>query len=984
MPRSNNVYDELREMLESNQSLLSDIDKLTTRDSASITATEKQGEGEYQISLDNRNSNNKKDEDTEILMDKPDLTQAIAISQLQESYNAKKKEIEQAVNNSEIKVDNELNDLTVYTSSNTSSFLEEKLNSSLETKRVDYLYPEIEIPSDEEVVLGDFDEVNFIDFDEPITTESKGAKEADELLKESAVNTQSDVIIVEKSYDKTDGASDDFSSATFPESINQTEATNKNVSTTLNSDENFSDLSLLSIDKIAVAKEDNLQVIAHNEYKNSMGVTGNQVKKMTGQKAPKLLSDIHQPSYLFLSNTLNSTISSVETINHSESNENTEVKYPEKTNLISSNEAIDKSQNEKVSRVITEVNVEIKEETKVETKEEIKVETLNEAKDEIQLSNVPVIKLDSIHLPNGLQIYSIIRKIDSDSDDFDGVSYELSEFNDKFPIKDLEIDTWIAISSIMLLLWFFIWFNQNSINIYFQQKYHKQSPIEILDGFQVWHFGQNIHEAIENSFVSLFFGPNSVVYESKKLNQLESDSTLLGNLQGSDEKKYNQISHDKLDEMKSNDTQLANEFQDKIIASSPSQKNSLSSSSNKANNFHRTYADFLVRNIQNTSSSLRKIEVLGVVSLSSTLAHNSGYNENNSSANMSSNDLSKEGLKSELTPQYGYVLEDKEKVFFIGDSLMQGVAPYVMNRLKSNFDVDSINLSKQSTGLTYNRSFNWLTTIEKTLSENPDIGLLVVMLGANDPWSMRVGKGEPYLKFNTPAWDDVYLNRIQTIYQLAAQRNIGVVWVGAPLMKEQELSQGVTHLNTLYKQISQKFGGIYLDSNVMFSYQGENYDAYAPWQGNAVKVRANDGVHFTPRGQKIIAEYILSLIGVKKTVDEATNNNSLVDSNKTEQNERQILNAKHSVESIRDPLTPQKPTQSKITENVTNQDFGNVRSDSAISNTKLRNTPSVEQNYRKQDQGRTYNKSLQDSGRPKMSTPVPSQFKPKEEPIEIF
>lgn len=47
-----------------------------------------------------------------------------------------------------------------------------------------------------------------------------------------------------------------------------------------------------------------------------------------------------------------------------------------------------------------------------------------------------------------------------------------------------------------------------------------------------------------------------------------------------------------------------------------------------------------------------------------------------------------------------------DEVFFVGDSLMQGVAPHMANTLRKRYNVKSVNLSRQSTGLAYPNFFN--------------------------------------------------------------------------------------------------------------------------------------------------------------------------------------------------------------------------------------------------------------------------------------
>ena len=62
------------------------------------------------------------------------------------------------------------------------------------------------------------------------------------------------------------------------------------------------------------------------------------------------------------------------------------------------------------------------------------------------------------------------------------------------------------------------------------------------------------------------------------------------------------------------------------------------------------------------------------------------------------------------------LLAPGNKVLFAGDSMLQGVAPHLQKTLKSQHQIDSLNLSKQSTGLAYPKFFDWPATIEQHLS----------------------------------------------------------------------------------------------------------------------------------------------------------------------------------------------------------------------------------------------------------------------------
>ncbi|MBC3436914.1 DUF459 domain-containing protein [Pseudomonas sp. BW16M2] len=202
-----------------------------------------------------------------------------------------------------------------------------------------------------------------------------------------------------------------------------------------------------------------------------------------------------------------------------------------------------------------------------------------------------------------------------------------------------------------------------------------------------------------------------------------------------------------------------------------------------------------------------------------------------------------------------------DEVFLVGDSLMQGVAPHLANSLRKRYQIRTVNLSKQSTGLAYPGFFNWPKTVADTLDHEPNVRLMVVFLGPNDPWDMPQGKGKPFLRFKSPEWELAYRARIDSILEQARAHNVQVIWVGPPNMEKARLSTAMGYLSGLYQEQTALFGQHYVSANPILGYADANfsYTVQTP-QGKRVKVRVDDGIHFTITGQKMIAEQVLSLI----------------------------------------------------------------------------------------------------------------------------
>lgn len=192
----------------------------------------------------------------------------------------------------------------------------------------------------------------------------------------------------------------------------------------------------------------------------------------------------------------------------------------------------------------------------------------------------------------------------------------------------------------------------------------------------------------------------------------------------------------------------------------------------------------------------------------------------------------------------------------IGDSMMQGVAPYLLRTFKK-VKIQGINLSKHSTGLTYKHYFNWELATRDALEKNPQISLIVVLLGANDPWSMKKG-----IAFKSPLWEEIYTQRIDEILQVAREYGVRVAWYEVPSVREKSLNDKIMYLNSLYEESVKQSGEYFLQSNGIVT-QGGKYSAFIKnAKGKSVQVRADDGVHFTTRGYQIMANILLNSLEV--------------------------------------------------------------------------------------------------------------------------
>ncbi|MBR1374506.1 MAG: DUF459 domain-containing protein [Cardiobacteriaceae bacterium] len=221
-------------------------------------------------------------------------------------------------------------------------------------------------------------------------------------------------------------------------------------------------------------------------------------------------------------------------------------------------------------------------------------------------------------------------------------------------------------------------------------------------------------------------------------------------------------------------------------------------------------------------------------------------------------------------PDYGnkeavVTLNPGDKVFFAGDSMMQGLAPFVQRWLQKEAGIVSINLSKQSTGLSYTKAFDWPKTVEDTFAANPEIKLLIVFVGANDPWGFPdPNSPKKILQFRSDAWANEYAARMQRMIAAAESRGAAVIWVGIPVMRSEEYNRKMEFIDDVIRK-TLTGRGIYIPIRRLFTENANNtYTDSIDIAGKITRVRAKDGIHFTPAGYRRIAQAVQGKIYINK------------------------------------------------------------------------------------------------------------------------
>jgi len=191
-------------------------------------------------------------------------------------------------------------------------------------------------------------------------------------------------------------------------------------------------------------------------------------------------------------------------------------------------------------------------------------------------------------------------------------------------------------------------------------------------------------------------------------------------------------------------------------------------------------------------------------------------------------------------------------VAVVGDSLSvflgQGLADLYAERPSVSF----VKRNRESSGLVREDYFDWPKALAEVLAQSPKPDAVLIMIGSNDRQQLRDDKGvhEPL----SDPWRVIYGQRIDAMITLARDANVPLIWVGLPTMRAVRYSADLLALNDAYRSRSQNAGSIFVDVWEAFASEDGSYTATGPdVEGELVRLRTSDGVHFTKAGARKLA-----------------------------------------------------------------------------------------------------------------------------------
>jgi hypothetical protein len=195
-------------------------------------------------------------------------------------------------------------------------------------------------------------------------------------------------------------------------------------------------------------------------------------------------------------------------------------------------------------------------------------------------------------------------------------------------------------------------------------------------------------------------------------------------------------------------------------------------------------------------------------------------------------------------------------VHILGDSLSEHLSQGLKEHLaESKPELGVIKRSRSSSGLVRDDYFDWPKAVRELLAGTEKVDAVVMMLGSNDRQALRDEAGS--YEFGSDRWRELYGRRVDDVIALLRERNIPFVVVGMPAMQGQKLSADMLVVNTILKDRAAKGAAGYVDIWEAFANEQGQYVVNGPdVNGEIVRLRTSDGIHFTKAGARKLGFFV--------------------------------------------------------------------------------------------------------------------------------
>ncbi|MDB5538815.1 MAG: putative periplasmic er of the SGNH-family of hydrolase [Devosia sp.] len=150
--------------------------------------------------------------------------------------------------------------------------------------------------------------------------------------------------------------------------------------------------------------------------------------------------------------------------------------------------------------------------------------------------------------------------------------------------------------------------------------------------------------------------------------------------------------------------------------------------------------------------------------------------------------------------------------------------------------------------------YDWPKAIGEQIAAN-SFDIAVILIGINDRQKMRLN-GESYASLS-PEWTTEYAARVSGVVKALRAAGKPTIWIGLPPMEAPKFAKAMIQVNEIQRLAAFSGGAEFLDIYERFATEDGAYTARGPdLNGNQVRMRKDDGIHFSAAGADKLAFYL--------------------------------------------------------------------------------------------------------------------------------
>ena len=198
-----------------------------------------------------------------------------------------------------------------------------------------------------------------------------------------------------------------------------------------------------------------------------------------------------------------------------------------------------------------------------------------------------------------------------------------------------------------------------------------------------------------------------------------------------------------------------------------------------------------------------------------------------------------------------------ESILLMGDSLANSCGTAFIPLVNKREDLKIVKYGKVSANLSNPVFDQWFNNLDEVLMEN-QFEIVIIMMGANA--AQAIDEGETRWEYGSERWEQLYRQRAEKLINKIKEEGVEIYWIGIPPMLNRNYNLKMETHNQRIARICREMGVNFLPVDSVIGNESGNYQEFRIQGGTQVRIRTNDGIHYTRAGGDIIARYILKSI----------------------------------------------------------------------------------------------------------------------------